>query len=270
MEEGNKPLATYAFEGINASGKSTVIEQIRDWYLNRQYLPKISKIGGLGEGQRMDTLKEILDYRERLRRDSQLTSKQEREFLNDRVFRLAIKQQVRDYRKILFDENRTISLLDRTPLMSWAYTSSVSLNNPYLSEILDEGLVLTGQLSLDKIFLFEIDLINVYSRIVCRSIDDGESMNEQISRLTELIPAPDSIKISVVERSLALLDSGVHFKKKKLRIWDFMAYEEVQRQAKTYLDVVNLAGKKLGVQIVAIDANRSLDQVFDSVKEHLL
>ena len=269
MEE-NKPLATYAFEGINASGKDTVLKEISSWYLGRGYLPEINKIGGMGDSPRMNKLKEILDYRERLRREGQLTLKQKRDFLKDKVFRLAIRQQVKDYKKILFDKERTISLLDRTPLMSYAYSSSVGLDNSYLSEILDEGLFLTGQLSLDKIFLLEIDPINVYSRIVCRSLEDGEFIEEQVSKLIGLIPAPSDIKRTVAERSLALLDSGIYFQKKKFRIWDFMAYEEVERQTRTYLDAVQLAKERWGVQIVKIDANQSLDQVVDSVKECML
>lgn len=270
MEESNRPLATYAVEGINASGKSTVLKEISSWYLGRGYLPEINKIGGIGDSPRMNRLEGILDYRERLRRKEQFTPKQERDFLKDRVLRLAIRQQVKDYKKILFDKERTISLLDRTPLMSYAYASSVGLDNPYLSEILDEGLVLINQLSLDKIFLLEIDPINVYSRIVCRSLEDRESIEEQVSKLTGLIPAPSDVKMAVAERSLALLGSGAHFQKKKFRIWDFMAYEEVERQAGTYLDVVQLAKERLGIQMVRVDANQSLDKVISLVKESML
>jgi len=270
MEESNKPLATYAFEGINAAGKSTVLKEIESWYQSRGYLPNINKIGGMGDSPRMNRLKKILDHRERLRRKEQLTLKQERDFLKDRIFRLAIRQQVKNYERILFDKERAISLLDRTPLMSYTYSSSVDSNNPYLTEILDEGLVLTRQLSLDKIFLFDIDPITVYSRIVCRSLEDGESMEKQISKLTGLIPAPDDIKKTVAERTLAMLDSGMNFQKKKFRIWDFMAYEEVERQAKTYLDALQLARERIGVQTVKIDASQSLDQVVDSVKEYML
>ncbi len=270
MEKLGKPSATYAFEGINASGKSTAIKEINFWYLDREYLPRINKIGGIGDNPRMLRLKEILDYRERLRREGRLTVEQERDFLKDKIFRLAIRQQVKEYQKILFDEKRSVSLLDRTPLMSWAYASSVNSKNPYLSEILEEGLFLTSQLSLDKIFLFEVDPITVYTRMVCRSLEEREPISGQVSKLTELIPAPDEIKKAVIDRSLDVLYSGISFQKKKFRIWDFMTYEEIERQAKTYLDVVLLAREKLGVQLVKIDASQSLDKVVDSVKENML
>lgn len=138
-----KPLLTYAFEGINAGGKSTVIKEIFSWYLQKGYSPQINKIGGLGDSARMDNLKKILEHRERLRRGSQLTHKQEQNFLKDKIFRLAIRRQIRDYKSKEFDTN-TISLLDRTPLMSWAYASSVNPENPFLDEILEEGLGLTA------------------------------------------------------------------------------------------------------------------------------
>ena len=38
MKESKKPLKVYAFEGINASGKSTIIKEISSWYFDHIHL----------------------------------------------------------------------------------------------------------------------------------------------------------------------------------------------------------------------------------------
>ncbi|MDP4039344.1 MAG: hypothetical protein Q8P57_02080 [Candidatus Pacearchaeota archaeon] len=264
-----KPIATYAFEGINAGGKSTVIKEISSYFLDRGYSTNVNKIGGLGDSLRMNRLKKILDYRERLKRENQLTHKQEQDFIKDRIFRLAIRKQINDYQKREF-ENKTISLLDRTPLMSWAYSSSVDPSNHYLNEILEEGLNLSERLGIDTLFLLEIDAISVYSRIICRSLEGNKSIEEEVEDLTDLIPATEEIKKKVARKSLESLTSGVHFHRKKFRIWDFMSYEEIERQGRTYLEAAKMMNERTGTKVVRINARESLNQVLANIKEHTL
>ena len=217
----------------------------------------------------MIKFQKILDYRERLKRNGQLTPKQEQDFLKDKIFRLAIRQQIKVYQARTFDNN-TVSLLDRTPLMSWAYVSSANPNNPYLNEILEEGLFLTDKLTIDKIFLLDIDPVTAYSRIICRSLKGVEPLEEQIINLTKLISAPENIKQSIIQKSLWYLKSGIAFQKKNFRIWDFMTYEEIERQTRTYFEAVKIAADRIGVKITIIDARQPIEQVLESVKGNMI
>lgn len=264
-----KVSETYAFEGINASGKSTIIRALSENYADRCDNVKVSKIGGMGDDPRMRKLKKILEYRENLRREGKLSWKQERDFKKDRIFRLAIREQIRRYKLEKEVEDIDIHLLDRTPMMSWAYSSSVDENNPYLSEILNEGLELTEELSIDTLFHFDIDPVTTYVRIICRSCEENQDYQKQIEYLLGLIRAPADIKQEIFNQSLETFRQGISIDKKPFRIWDFMPYEEVEAQSRSYKLAVDAVKNKLGIKVVSIDASQSIEEVLKSVKREI-
>ena len=269
MADSNKKFKTYAFEGINASGKSTVIKFLSKKYLEENYRVGVYKISGLGKGPRMDKLRDILHYRETILRENKLNEHQKKDFLKDRIFRIATRQQIRDYKKSNLPENFDISLLDRTPLMSWAYSSSVNMTNPYLEEILEESLRLTSELSINTLFLFELNPITMYARIISRNLERKEPIEEQISKLLKLIKAPGHIIKTIKELAVHTFEENPHVESKPFHIWDYMPYDEVCKQLENYRKVIGIAEKEIGLKKVIIDATKNLEAVLDEIQVYL-
>ncbi|MBU2633913.1 MAG: hypothetical protein KJ674_01585 [Nanoarchaeota archaeon] len=260
---------TYAFEGLNASGKSSVANLLSKELSQKEYRVGLHKISGLGKGQRMDKLREILNHRETLLRENKLNEHQERDFLSDRIFRIATRQQIRDYKNSNPSNYLDISLLDRTPLMSWAYSSSINVVNPYLDEILEESLNLTKELSIDLAFLFDVDPITVYTRIICRNCKKDENVEEQVLELSKLIKAPKEVINKVVELSIFSFKNNPNIEPKPFHIWDYMSYDEVCNQMENYHKVMEIAREKIGLKSVIIDATKNIENVIETILIYL-
>jgi hypothetical protein len=230
---------------------------MRDFY--KQVRVKTYKIGGMGNSPTCKAIQKEVKELEEARREGNLTPKQSKDFQRDIFFRRAIREQ---HSKFILDkenEGADFYLLDRTPLMSWAYAHSVDSNNPHLPEILSEALDLTAQLDLDQLFHFVIDPKTVYKRIVLRSCKSKEHLTE----LVDLIPAPREICQQVLTQARIDYDS-IAYDKKPFRIWDFMPYEEVAAQAKSYRLAMEHA-RSLQIRVKVIDASKSLDKVVEQV-----
>jgi thymidylate kinase len=264
-----KKLRTYAFEGINAGGKSSVINILHNQFLDKKYKLNVYKISGLGTGPRMNRLKEILEYRETLLRKGKLNDTQKEDYLKDRLFRIATRQQIRIYKKSNPSDNLDISLIDRTPLMSWAYSVSTGKENPHLSKILEEGLLLTKELSIDLMFLFDIDPITMYSRIICRNCDKTQPIEEQVMDLSKSIIAPNEIINQIIELSMSRLKSEEVINRKRFQIWDYMPYDEVCRQVENYRKLVEIAKERIGLEGVIINSRKKIGEVVKEVQNHI-
>ena len=268
MSHDIRPSRTYAFEGINASGKSTAIADLSTKILEQDKTVGIYKISGIGTGHRMDRLRQILHHRETLLRDRQMSEKQQRDFSRDRLFRLATRIQIRTYLEADLS-NVDVSLLDRTPLMSWAYSAAVNSENPYLDEILEEALQLTASLSIDTAFLFDIDPITAYARIVSRNCDPQEDLDSQVEHFVAFIPASSSARAKVTERTMEILLTSPPKTRKAFSIWDYMPYDEVCRQTETYTAALAIAHERIGLSTVRIDARKPIEDILGEITTHI-
>tara|TARA_Y100000310_G_C20474120_1_gene711531 strand:+ start:136 stop:945 length:810 start_codon:yes stop_codon:yes gene_type:complete len=265
----NKEFRTYAFEGLNASGKSTVIKFLSKKFSEENYKVGVYKISGLGNGPKMNKLRDILHYRETLLRENKLDERQESDFLRDRIFRIATRQQIKDYKKSNPSKNFDISLLDRTPLMSWAYSSSINRTNPYLEEILEESLRLTGELSINTLFLFDLDPITMYTRIINRNLKKDEPIEYQTSKLLKLIKAPKQITNKIKDLTISTFENNPDIEPKSFHIWDYMPYDEVCKQLENYRKVTDMAEEIMGLRKVIIDATKNIEEVLGRIQSYL-
>lgn len=252
-----------AFEGINGSGKSRVISELsRRLKSNPRNHVMEAKIAGLGTGPRFDRIRRILSQREdRLRQDT-LTPDELTDYHRDRIFRIAYRHQVRCFLKSQPDKFTHV-LLDRTPLMSIAYTAAVFPNSQYLPEVEAVALDYTRQLDLNFVFLLEISPAVVFGRIIARN---AKADHRDVQAYAHYMRAPTHIIEEAMHVACSLL-SDPSVTPKRFSVWDYMTFEEIERQLDSYRVAIRTASELLGFRYAILDSSGSLSSLCDAILE---
>jgi len=254
-----------ALEGVGGSGKSHVGENLASALQSQGLQVVTAKVSGLGDGERVKRLREINDYREQLLQQGKASEKIVEDKRKDKIFRLATRHQIRLLLGQLSDSTADLGILDRTPVMPWVYASSADPQNPYLDEILRDGVEQTKSLGISTIYYLQVKPETAYSRIIARACVLAKKPEQRARDLCAQIGAnPDSAQ-KIVEKSLALISANANLKPKEYRRWDFIPYSVMAMECQRYLEVLGNLESTYGVRYVAIDAENPVDQVVDSV-----
>jgi len=253
-----------AFEGINGAGKSRVIDELR-CQLERRPKNKVlaAKIGGLGQGRRMDCLRQILTDRERKLHAGQLIDKELSGYHRDTIFRLAYKHQIGAFLSSNLT-GVTHVLLDRTPLMSWAYTAAMFPESPHIGEVREDAITFTAKLQLQWVFVLEVRPATVYGRILARHAK-AHPAQLTVERLSKTLRAPDGVVREAREIAVSLLGDPC-CTAKPFTPWDYMSYGDITRQSSAYSAVVEEAAQLLGFKWLRLDGEKEVGSIAAEVK----
>jgi len=254
-----------ALEGVGGSGKSHVGENISITLRNRGFQVVTAKVSGLGDSERVKRLREINDYREQLLQQGEASEKIVEDKRKDKIFRLATRYQIRLLLGELENSNANLGILDRTPIMPWVYTSSADPENPYLDEILKDGIAQTKSLGISTIYYLQVTPETAYSRIIARACVQENNPEMRARDLCAQIGANSDSTQQIIEKALALISTNADLKPKEYRRWDFIPYSVMAGECQRYLEILDNLESAHGVRYVAINAENPVDQVVNSV-----
>ena len=256
-------MLTLAFEGINGAGKSRVVTELGST-LQKQAPNQVRSAKGAGfdTGPRFNWLRQILTERETRRHRGDLSPNEIEDYQRDRIFRIAYRYLVRRL------ENHdagglTHLLIDRTPLMSWAYVAAVFPDSPYIDEVRNEALEFTERLRLDRLYVLEVAPATVFGRIVARHAKAHHG-HRSLDKFVTCVPAPPPIRRQVREIAQVLIDDPM-CTGKPFAAWDYMPYDEVVRQLETYRMTAARAARLLGFDWQVVDAERTMGEVLSDI-----
>jgi len=250
-----------ALEGVGGSGKSHAGENLASALQVQGLQVATAKVSGLGDSERVRRLREINDCREQLLQQGKASEKIVEDKRKDKIFRLATRHQIHLLLGQLSNSTADLGILDRTPVMPWVYASSADPQNPYLDEILRDGIEQTKSLGISTIYYLQVTPETAYSRIIARACVLEVNPEQRARDLCAQIGAnPDSTQ-KIVEKSLTLISTNADLKPKEYRRWDFIPYSVMSGECQKYLEILGNLESTHGVRCVAINAENSVDQV---------
>lgn len=254
-----------ALEGVGGSGKSHVIQNLT-YELRKQGLNVITaKISGLGDNEKIKKLKEKNEYREELISQGVASDRIIEDKKKDKIFRLATRYQIRLLLDSLKETKSEIGILDRTPIMSWVYSRSLDSNNPYLDEILSDGIEQIKSLGISTIYYLNVSPETAYSRIIARSCILEDKPEERARDFCSRIGANLESTELIVKKSLELIFGNFGIKPKEYRRWDFIPYKVMANECNNYIEVLDLVERSCGVKHILVNAEDTVDQVVNSI-----
>jgi thymidylate kinase len=260
----------FAIDGLGGSGKSHVIRLLKDALSQQGSSAEVHKIGGLGESSRVQRLKCIQEFRTQEKKDKRETPKHAKDQSQDRLFRLAIKEQVR---KFLLANNDTIpnttTLFDRTPLMSWVFIMASDPSNTHANKILEECLVTTGKLAIDTIFLLDVDETTAYARMIARYCVNRPDCDELIQSACEAIDADQGTIELITKKVKLLLQNSGKLQQKPFESWDLIPLNVTQRERQYHSQALTLAREKIGINSVIVNAESPIEIVVNQLLQHV-
>lgn len=253
-------LPLIALEGVGGSGKSHIGELVTQELENQGWQVLNAKISGLGDSKRVQRLRQINDHREQLLKRGEATQKIVEDKKRDRIFRLATRHQIKLLLQELEETDSDIGILDRTPIMPWVYSSASDPNNPYLDEILHDGLEQTSKLDISTIFFLDVSPQTAYSRIIARAIKGSENSVEKVEELCKQINADKKSSEKIVRQTMKLI-SNSKIKPKEYRRWDFIPYKVMEKECQKYREVFTILQEEYSVSTIFIDAEKPIKKV---------
>lgn len=252
-----------AFEGINGGGKSRLITNLRAALEQRSgNCIHVAKCAGFGDSRRFGRLREILTSREQRRLRGALTDQELLDYHRDRIFRIAYRFLGRRIHSV--DTNGlTHLLLDRTPLMSWAYTRATYPESPCMEEVREEALKSTRLLDIDRVYVLQVEPATVYGRLLARHTR-ARCDPQKLDAVLAQVRAPRSVLDAARQIARSMLEDPL-CTAKPFSLWDYMPYPEVVQQLQTYPEVVAAGAKLIGFDWDIIDANRPVPDVVANV-----
>ena len=254
-----------ALEGVGGSGKSHDGEELNNIFEKCGFQVLTAKVSGLGDSERVRKLKEINNKHEQFLQEGVASSKIIEDKRKDRIFRLATRHQIHLLLKDLKGTKADIGILDRTPIMSWVYASASDSSNPYLDEILREGINQTGFLGISKIYYLQVTPEVAYSRIIARACVSDSNPEQRTRELCGQIDAsPESIQ-QIVDGTLNLISSYPELKPKVYTRWDFIPYQVMAGECERYVEVLQVLSEQKKMRYMIVDAQRPMREVVDNI-----
>lgn len=272
--ESLKSPRILAFEGIGGSGKSHLISLLTTDLIRSNTSVTQFKISGLGDSPKVKTLKAISAHREEVIMNGTATEKILADKEKDKVFRLATAYQIRLFQQEINTTTPSdFTLLDRTPVMPWVYAASRNPSNPYLEEILDDGLKQTAKLQIDRLFFLNVPADVAYSRILARMLV-SKSIKEIIDSANvicrDFIQAPDKVTKDIIELTLNQISTFPELQPKSSASWDFIPYSVMEAETINYLNVLEIMHQQLGLQYTILDAKSPIGELLEQLKECII
>ncbi len=264
--ESHSVIPLYALEGIGGSGKSHIGKLIKE-QLSAEGLSVVTpKIAGLGDSPRVEKLKAIKEARFTAFQEGIATEKQKRDQQKDKIFRLAMYQQIKEHKVALKNGNYDLGIVDRTPLTLWVYNKATNPENPYLDEILEEGLECTENLNLTKVILFDVPVTTSYARMLARYSIGRENPEDFILSMCAGIGATTDATEEIFQKTLSLLTHETNLQSKPFEGWDFIPFEVAVREKELHKEALAMANEKFGLEHVIVNADAPMEQVVTQVK----
>lgn len=262
-------IPLYAIEGIGGSGKSHTVNLIKEQLTKEGLSVTTPKIAGLGDSPRVQTLKAIKESRFMALQNGTATEKQVEDQQKDKIFRLAMYQQIKEHKNSLQDERYDIGIIDRTPLTLWVYNKATNPDNPYLDEILEEGLHFTEDLGLSKVLLFDVPVTTSYARIIARFSTSLDNPQEFIQSSCAAIGATPQATEEIMEKTLTLLQEEKNLQVKAFEGWDFIPFEVAERERELHKEALTMAHNAFGLSFDIINADAPLPDVVNQVRKNI-
>ena len=259
-----------AFEGLGGSGKTHVMQILTTRLESSGRSVLRGKISGMGSGSKVDLLREINSYREGMLASDQATPKMIEDKRRDKVFRIATRYQVRELVKQL-DNGHTYDhvFLDRTPLMPWVYSGSVDPKNPYLDEMLIDGLEISKRLGLSSVYLFDLSPETALARMMAR-ICGSQTSTQEIAERCGKLKVPTGVIDVVVQKVSLLLANTPNLQPKKFEKYPFVPFDVLIRERDRFAEASCRLSNTLGVRSVTINAEMGIDYVVGSIEKDVL
>lgn len=259
-----------AFEGLGGSGKTHIMQILTERLEESGYSVLRGKISGMGAGDRVDLLRGINSYREEMLANGRATEKMIEDKRRDRVFRIATRYQVRELTK-QFEDGHLYDyvFLDRTPLMPWVYSSSVDPKNPYLNEMLSDGLETSKKLGLSAVYLFDLSPETALARMLAR-ICGSQVSTQEIKTHCDKLKVPTEIIEIILEKVNRLLADTPNLQPKKFEKYPFVPYDVLTRERGKFAEASARLNTSLGIRSVTIDAEKGIEEVVSNIEQDVL
>ncbi|MCL5411423.1 MAG: hypothetical protein M1150_01615 [Patescibacteria group bacterium] len=260
-------MIVMALEGVGGSGKSTVINDLKKHLLTQNFRVLTSKVGGFGDSPREHRLKKIMAYREGLLALNACTNKQRLDKMKDRLFRLALRYQVKRLKTTLNEASYDVVLLDRTPFMSWVYATARDPFNPFLGEIWEEVKQLCITLNLKHIFLLDVDPITAFARLVARvAMIENRSPSEICG--DALIEGTDAnTRQFIISKANDLLLKGL-VQGKPYSGWDYVPFKVMVEECRIYREFLSKEEQTL-IPATIINGENQLSSVVSEIERKI-
>ena len=261
-----------AFEGLNGSGKSSAIQMLNESVIECGKSVKNVKIAGFGKSKRVQELYPLMQELELRRKKDLLTDTEYIDYCRNKIIRLTINIQIEEYRNEIANciDKPDIVLMDRTPMVSWVYSSTIRLEK-YLDEILQEAVDQTESLEIDDIVVLDVEPWISYARTFLRSINEGENIYSLLTRL-KIICKQMKLTDVDMEKIMAYVK---HFffeniSSRLTRPLDLqMSYEEVAMQREKYKEVGLHIKVPNSTHIIIINAMNNIEEVVSEIKSKI-
>lgn len=262
----SRPL--FALEGIGGSGKSH-IGQLLSLTLQLQGFHVLHhKIAGLGNSPRVQTLKRIMWHRHDLMRRGAESIKQQQDRQRERIFRLAMRQQVKEM-GLRKDEQADFLILDRTPLMIWVFAVSNDPNNPYLDEIREEVLTYTRCLNLTRVFLFDLAPETAYARMIIRYCVGQPDMRARVMDACAVIGADKASRDRIWHEVATLASKEGNLRPQAFESWDLIPIEVTRRERERHKEILQMCGEQFGLRYTVVNAEQPIKEVVDNIQSSI-
>ena len=263
-------MKVIAFEGMNGSGKSTVLESLDADLKKNGFSVCTFKIAGFGKSKQVQALYPKLQELERKRKAGQLSPTDYEEYSRNTIIRKTIAIQISEYREYISSclNKPDFVLLDRSPMISWIYSTTIPARRSYIQEILDEAIMQTESLSIDDLIVLDVEPWMSYARMFCRSIGRCDMDGRWEERIREIcvslgIPATDIAFIFAYLREKIRHDTLLPEIGRQLDL--LIPHTEVNAQRKSYSQL----GMHIGCPIHMIDAMGTVEEVKKTIKQLL-
>lgn len=269
MTDSDQCTRIFALEGIGGSGKSHIARLLVDQLNDAGYTSRAFKVAGLGDSTRVNRLKRIMEVRHETFQQGKPSKKQLEDAKQERIFRLAMKHQVKLLQKQLSQDRLDIAILDRTPLMIWVYAASRDTNNPYLDDIFEECLSHTSLLDLEQVFLFQVEPEIAYARMIARYAWRHPRFDDLIEEACLQIGA-DEVATNKIQNEILRLCQQGNIQVKQFESWDLIPIWVTQNEITLHQYALEKAQTYFQFQVSHVDAKKSVDEILDDILQSIM
>ena len=267
-----RSVPMFALEGMNGCGKSHAAALIVDQLRSDNFRVLENKISGMEDGSRVDCLKKINENRRELLKDGNASEKVRQDKDKDRIFRLAMRYQVTQMvRKLAINEkDLDLGILDRTPMMPWAFSASYDPSSPFLDEILEDGLKTTKQIGINTIYILDIDSEIAFARVIARVCVGHEDATSRVEQLCQEMEGTPESKERVLQKTLELIQKNPNLLPREFDTHHLIPLELMQAEHDKLIEAVQILHKEQGIRYVIVNAEKDIHEVVEDIHTDIL